>query len=71
MPSLAIHWRQLGKHLNIDQNSMDILQYNYPNDCKECCSRLLDAWLQENTQKDTTWEILIKAIDKLPTGIGM
>ena len=68
VPSLAAHWRQLGKHLNIDQNSMDILQHDHPNNCKECCSRMLDDWLQENTQVDTTWEILIIAIDKLPSG---
>ena len=68
VPCLAIHWRQLGKFLNIDQNSMDILQHDHPNNCKECCSRMLDDWLQENTQVDTTWEILIIAIDKLSTG---
>ena len=67
--TVAIHWRQLGNYLNIDQNSLDILQHNYPNDCEECCSRMLNGWLQQNTQENTTWEILINAIDKLPTGI--
>ena len=62
---LATQWRQLGNQLNIDDNSLDILKHNFLNDCKECCSRMLDAWLQENT----TWEILINAIDKLPTGM--
>ena len=61
----ATQWRQLGNQLNIDHNSLDILQHDFPNDCKECCSRMLDAWLQENT----TWEILINATDKLPTGM--
>ena len=68
VPYLATHWRQLGKLLNIDQNSTDILQHDHPNNCKECCSRMLDDWLQENKQEDTTWEILMRAIDKLPTG---
>ena len=67
----ATQWRQLGNLLNIDQNSLDILQHDYPNNCKECCSRILDAWLQENTQENTTWEILINAIDKLPTGMKL
>ena len=65
----ATQWRQLGYLLNIDQNSLDILQHDYPNDCKECCSRMLDDWLQENTKEITTWEILINAIDILPTGM--
>ena len=67
VPRFATLWKQLGSILNIDQNSMDILQYNHPNDCEECCSRMLDAWLQQNTQENKTWEILISAIDELPT----
>ena len=67
----ATQWRQLGYLLNIDQNSLDILQHDNPNDCKECCSRMLDDWLQENTKENTTWEILINAIDILPTGMKM
>ena len=62
---LATQWRQLGYLLNIDQNSLDILQHDYPNDCKVCCSKMLDDWLQENTKEITTWEILINAIDRM------
>ena len=68
---LATQWRQLGKQLNIDQNLLDILQHDYPNDCEECCSRMLDAWLQWNTHANTTWGILIDAIDRLPTGMKL
>ena len=66
---LATQWRQLGNQLNIDENSLDILQHDYPNDCKMCCSRMLADWLDQNTYKNTTWEILINAIHRLPTGI--
>ena len=65
----AKQWRQLSDLLNIDQNSMDILEHNFPNNCEECCSRMLDSWLQQNTQENTTWKVLINAIDKLPTGM--
>ena len=65
----AAQWRQLGSILNIDENSMDILQYDYPDDCKKCCSRMFEDWLDENTQEHKTWEILINALDKLPTGM--
>ena len=67
---VATQWRHLGNQLNIDQNLLDILQHDYPNDCKECCSRMLDAWLQQNTHENTTWGILIDAIDRLPTGMN-
>jgi len=48
---------------------MDILESDNPKDCKECCSKMFEAWLDENTQENTTWEILINALEKLPTGI--
>ena len=64
----ATQWRQLGNLLNIDQNSLDKLQHNYPDDCEKCCSIMFEAWFQENTQEDKTWEILNTAINKLPTG---
>ena len=66
---LLLQWRQLGSLLKIDRNSMDILQRDYPDDCKKCCSRMFEAWLDENTQENKTWEILINALDKLPTGM--
>ena len=66
--TVATQWRQLGNQLNIDQNSLDILQHNYPNNCEECCSRMLADWLDQNTHEKTTWEILIDAIHRLPTG---
>ena len=67
--TLATQWRKLGEQLNIDQSSLAILQHNYPNDCEECCNRMLADWLEQNTHENTTWEILINAIDRLPTGI--
>ena len=66
---LATQWRQLGEQLNIDQNSLDILQHNYPNDCEECCSRMLADWLDQNTHENTTWGTLIDAFDKVSTGM--
>ena len=66
---LATRWRQLGEHLNIDQNSLDILQHNYPNDCEECCSRMLADWLDQNTHENTTWGTLIDAVDKVLRGM--
>ena len=67
--AVATQWRQLGNQLKVNQNSLDILQHDYPNNCKECCSRMLADWLDQNTHENTTWEILIDAIHRLPTGM--
>ena len=62
----APQWKQLGRQLNVDQSLINIIQHDHGNDCVECCSRMLEAWLEQNTHDTTTWETLIKAIDNLP-----
>ena len=62
----APRWKELSRQLNINQDSINILERNHANDCEVCCSRMLEAWLDENIHDDATWEILICAIDKLP-----
>ena len=62
----APQWKQLGRLLKIDQNSINILEHNYGSDCVKCCTRMLEAWQEENIVENTTWEILICAINNLP-----
>ena len=62
----APQWKQLGRLLKIDQNSINILEHNHGNDCVKCCTRMLEAWQEENIVENTTWEILICAINNLP-----
>ena len=64
-------WKQLGRELNVDQSSINIIQNDCGNDCVECCSRMLEAWLEQNTHDTTTWETLIKAIDNLPIDLHL
>ena len=67
-------WKQLGRQLNIDQHLLNIIQHDHGNDCVQCCSRMLEDWLEQNTHDNTTWEILINAIDRIPnntTSLGM
>ena len=61
----APQWKELGKELNVDQSLINIIQHDHGNDCVECCSRTLEAWLEQNIHDTTTWETLIKAIDNL------
>ena len=67
----APQWKQLGKELNVDQSLINIIQHDHGNDCVECCSRMLEAWLEQNTHDTTTWETLTEAIDNLPIDLGM
>ena len=65
----APYWKQLGRHLKIDQCLLNIIQHDHGSDCVRCCSRMLEEWLQQNTYENATWEILIDAIDTLFNGI--
>ena len=66
----APQWIQLGKQLSINQCLLNIIRHDHGRDCVECCSRMLDAWLQENTHDNVTWDILINAIDRLPNDLA-
>ena len=61
----APQWKQLGRQLNIN-DSIKVIQHDCGNDCMECCTRMLEAWLEQNVYDDATWETLIYAIDNLP-----
>ena len=62
---VAPQWKQLGRQLKIDHHLLNIIQHDHGSDCVECCSRMLDEWLQNNTHDNTTWELLLNAIDTL------
>ena len=62
----APQWKQLGRQLNVDQNLINILQHDHGSDCVECCTRVLEVWLDQNRLDNATWEILFCAIDNLP-----
>ena len=53
--SYAPQWIQLGKQLGIGQYLLNIIQHDHGRDCVECCSRMLDTWLQENTHDNLIW----------------
>ena len=66
MTKWAPLWKQLSKQLKIDQHLLNIIQHDCGNNCVDCCSRMLEAWLEQSTHDNATWEVLINAIDKLP-----
>ena len=66
MTKWAPLWKQLGRQLYVDQHLLNIIQHDCGNNCVECCSRMLEAWQEQNTHDNATWEVLMNAIDKLP-----
>ena len=66
MTKWAPLWKQLGRELDVDQHVLNIIQHDCGNNCVDCCSRMLEAWLEQNTHDNATWEVLINAVDKLP-----
>ena len=59
----AIHWKKLGRNLEIDHNLLNIIEKNNPLDCERCCSKMLSEWL--DLTPNASWEMLSDAMDKI------
>ena len=66
----APQWQQLAIELNFDQCLINIIQCDHGKDCIECCSKMLNMWLEQNTSDSATWETLIKATDNVPIDLS-
>ena len=62
--SVADKWRDLGVQLLGDardrQGMLNVIAADHPHDVTNCCKRVLEKWLDANT--DATWNQLIKAL---------
>ena len=56
VPQWATMWRQLGVQLNVANHLLRIIEKNHPNDCEGCCSKMLQEWLDSNS--NASWEVL-------------
>lgn len=63
VPKWATSWKELGMQLSIDEQLLQNIAKDNAHDCKECCSKMLNEWLDMNT--NASWGILINALDKL------
>ena len=59
----AASWKQLGEQLNIKSYLLRNIEKDHPNNCEECCSKMLQEWLDSSS--NTTWEELFNAIYEL------
>ena len=62
VPKVAHKWRDLGVQLfrSDQQETLDIIKSNHPQDAEECCKRVLKKWL--DTTAEATWDQLITAL---------
>ena len=58
----ATEWKQLGENLNIDEDLLNIIDKDNPNNCENCCSKMLSSWL--DLDPNASWSILLDAVDK-------
>ena len=63
VPKCAADWWHLGKLLGLEEHLLKIIKENFK-DCEECCSKMLNDWLDLNP--NASWKILIDAVTKLP-----
>ena len=38
------------RQLNIEEHQMNIIEHDHPNNCEECCSKMLSDWLNLSSE---------------------
>ena len=73
-PKIAAEWKDLADFLEYDNNIIECIEKNHPNNCDECLDRLLRDWLSTNHGVGPkTWATLLerlREIDKLAGAIS-
>ena len=59
----ASKWKELGSRLNMGENLIENIEYDYPIDCERCCRIMLCKWLEETAHP--TWDTLIRALGEV------
>ena len=57
----AVHWRGIGRLLNIPEGRLNMLGEDYSGSVQRCCDEMFDTWLA--TDPYATWEKVLKAVD--------
>lgn len=65
-------WIELGLGLGLNQNTLDIIKYNYRGDAEECLRESLAKWLRGadmvNQSRGATWIALANALKRIGQG---
>ena len=60
-PNYAAHWKVIGALLGIEKGDLDAIEGAYPINLPWCCNKLLEKWLERDT--NATWNNIIEVID--------
>ena len=64
----ASQWKEIATQLNIEEYLIRIIDHDLPNNCVDCCRRMLGDWLEQD--KHPTWEKLVNAIDQVSENLA-
>ena len=56
----AADWKDIGLELNLENDKLNIVEKDYPGQCKVCFQKTLDMWLKGTT--NATWKKLEVAL---------
>lgn len=60
--TVSPQWYYLGQAL-LEQNKLNVIKANHPNDVKKCCTEMLQCWLEVDTT--ASWNKLIEALEHI------
>ena len=60
-------WYNIGLELNIDPDTLDVVEENCRADCEKCFTAMLKIWLKPASPKPT-WTALAKALQSPTVG---
>ena len=60
-PEYAAHWKVIGTLLGIGKGTLDVIEGAYPTNLPWCCTKLLETWLERDT--DASWKSIIQVIN--------
>ena len=66
VPETSSEWHHLGLQLNITKARLDVIQTDYPRDCRRCCTEMLSEWLSQDAR--ASWPTLIAALGSRAVG---
>ena len=58
----ATSWREIGIQLDLTNETLSIIQDDYPLNARRCCNAMLTKWLEVDI--NASWQKLFDAIDK-------
>ena len=66
LPSeVATIWEQIGVILGVDDDFLETMKINHPDDCKACFMEVLKEWMKQ-INPPPSWLTIISAIEKFP-----